>query len=102
MSKWRHLGARYAFHMLDERRYVVGPLRPGIDVAPLTIALAVTSQVKRKGAHAVIGHSFGEPRIAAGVFAEAVHHGECDVRARFRPRPVGELCAFRHRGARTL
>src|ERR1700693_585580 len=113
MSERHHVGARNVFNMLDERRHIISPLRPRIDVAPLTFALAMTPQVERKGAHAMPGHRLREPGITAGMLAEAVYDRKRNVGARLRPRPVGEPCtvsrldragpghsALRHRGAR--
>jgi hypothetical protein len=63
MSERHDLISNLMLDLTHERRHVVCPLRPRVDVAPLTIAFAVTPQVDRVRAHTVIRHCLRESRV---------------------------------------
>jgi len=60
---------------------------------PLARALAMSAKVDRERAHAMHRHAVCEAPVPAGVLAEAMHDGECDISA--GPWP----CAIREHGA---
>src|SRR5258706_13370230 len=77
-------------YSVDESRHVVGPLGPGIDVAPRARAVAMAAQVERVGARSVPRHALRKPFITSGMLAESVDGGESDLAAGHGPGAVGE------------
>ena len=67
--------------MTYECSRVVYPLRPRLDVTPLSLAFAVTSQVHRERGHPVATHSVCEALITAAVLAQTMHDGKRDLGA---------------------
>src|SRR6266566_7005379 len=80
----------FRLYLVDESCHVVGPLRPGIDVAPRAGTVAVAAQVERVDAHSVLRHAPRKPFVTAGVLAKSVDGGECDGAAGNGPGAVGE------------
>jgi hypothetical protein len=93
MAEWHHLPVSDRGNVVHERRHVIDPLRPGVNVTTLAWALAVTPQVDRKRPDAVLRHPFGEPLVPSGVLSEAVDDSEGDAGTRVRPRAVLQLDA---------
>src|SRR5207248_4902325 len=77
-------------NMLDELRGVVDELRPVVQVAALSVALAVAPQVHCVGRHPESGHAVGESLISAAVLAESVDHRKSDVRCSRVPGPCAD------------
>src|SRR5256885_17232795 len=77
----RHL----PFHLADEGRGVIDPLRPRIDVATLPGAPAVPAKVEGVGGHLKPGHPASETLVAPAVLAKAVDYGKGDLGAGNRP-----------------
>src|SRR6476661_6611934 len=87
MSDRHHLSSCNRLDVTDKRRDVVGPLRPRVNVAARSGAVAVTAQVERVRAHAVLRHSSGKPLIPAGVLTKSMYDCEREG-ARLRPGTV--------------
>src|SRR5438552_17122784 len=75
------------FHVADESRGVVDPLRPRVDVAALPVAVAMPAKVDGVRGHPMPGHPARESFVAAAVLAKAVDDSEGD---RSEERRVGK------------
>lgn len=90
MAQRHHLARRDLFDLVDERRRVLDPLRPRVDVASLTGTLAMAPQVDRIGLHAKCRHPVGESLISPGMLPEAVQNRERDCRVRNGPGAISQ------------
>ena len=77
-----------ALDMSHEGGRVIGPLRPSVDVSAPPRALAVPTEIDRKGGVPVPRHPQREALIAPGVVAEPVQHRERDLCARPWPSAI--------------
>ena len=79
------------FHVADEGRGVVDPLRPRVDVAALPVAVAMPAKVDGVRGHPMPGHPARESFVAAAVLAKAVDDSEGDLGVCKRPHPIRQL-----------